>query len=130
MKNYLLQLWEGQKATGKEQAGFMYPNGYEGYIFNSLPNDLIRSQSATKIEFKIPPDIPEGAIYVHTHPSRTTASAYGISFTNYHRVSGDDFDTIAKMEDKGVAKGFILDEGKIIVYNSQEIITMIDRCGY
>ncbi|HLR76027.1 MAG TPA: hypothetical protein VK106_00105 [Balneolaceae bacterium] len=122
----LNQLWEKQQQTGKEQVGIFVPF-LDSYSFQSL-DDFVIYRSATQVRFKVDTStIPNGAIYVHTHPDRSTVAAFGISYENYHRASIHDKNALKIL---GVDKGFILDEGKILVYNETGIKDTVDRCGY
>ncbi|HLR26419.1 MAG TPA: hypothetical protein VK112_11175 [Fodinibius sp.] len=122
----LKELWNAQQDSNKEQVGFFAPLG-DSYTFQSLDN-FVTHRSATRVKFKINPStIPDGAIYVHTHPTRETAKRNGFSVGNYHHASYPDKDALQTL---GIDKGFILDEGKILVYDENGVTDDVDRCGY
>lgn len=62
-------LWNKQLASNKEQGGFFYENELTGdWQFFELIDPWVKRQTLTRLEFYVPSGIPEGSIYIHTHP--------------------------------------------------------------
>jgi len=120
-------IWQKSLNTNNEQGAFVYPTSYSGYAFNPLADHLIISRSYRSIEFRIPENLPNGTIFMHTHPTRETLEKFGITNKYRHHPSDSDYDVISNPT---IMKGYILDPNMIIKYDENEIIGTVTRCGY
>lgn len=116
-----------------EKGGFIVPGADGGYIFQPMPSHLITSEGPCHIQFTPPADLPEGAIYVHTHPYKNGEEQNHCTPGEtliYENVVGDS--DPASLGSMGITRGLIIDADMILSYTpnpSQAPITH-NRCGY
>lgn len=137
----LNQLWTDSnfnqsESSRLEQGGFLVPNSYnDDLTFQRLQPSNVTQQTPCKLRFQAPSDLPDGTIYVHTHP-----------YTNGEQQNHCDtpipveYDNEVGVEDRPALQqmtlneGLILDADKIIFYkadgNDPEGYATYDRCGY
>ena len=137
----LNNLWEdtnfGQSEVNRlEQGGFQVPNGYDdGYTFQRIPSSQITEQTPCKLQFQQPANLPEGTIYVHTHPyERGEQQDYcgtpiPVEYSN--EVGVADRPALQQM---GLDEGLIIDADRITFFradgSSIDGYAQYDRCGY
>lgn len=118
-----------------EKGGFIVPGAGGGYVFQPMPDALINEEETgpCRITFSPPADLPEGTIYVHTHPYKANEEQNhcipGETLKYKNRPGVKDRPALERM---GLDRGIILDADKIILYTPNESgqPTLIDRCGY
>lgn len=126
-------MWNKQLNSNKEQGGFLYENNLTGdWQFFELTDSWVDVRTITRLEFFVPSNLPNGSIYIHTHPTRSSLENYGITNEYIHGPSDDDRAAMVYMNDKyGVEFGVIIDpEYRILLGSDGDEITREDRCGY
>lgn len=117
----------------REQVAFLVPGASGNYILQRLASHLIVESGPCRNRFKKPNNLPEGTIFVHTHP-------YSAGDEQNHCIPGKTliYDNEVGVEDRptldsmGLDLGIILDADKIIMFTTDESEEpiLIDRCGY
>jgi hypothetical protein len=136
----LNNLWEdtnfGQSEVNRfEQGGFQIPNGYDdGYTFQRILSSQITEQTPCKLQFQQPANIPEGTIYVHTHPyKRGEQQDYCTARTRTYLNEVGVADRPA-LQQMGLDEGLIIDADRITFFradgSSIDGYAQYDRCGY
>jgi hypothetical protein len=114
-----------------EFGGFIVPDGRGGHLLQQLKSKFISDRGPCFIDFKTPKNLPEGSIYVHTHPYKNgeiqNECLPNTTLQYAHRPHSKDERAIGEMD---VSKGIILDAQKIIIYGQNGIIDTFNRCGY
>ena len=126
-------LWNKQLNSNKEQGGFLYENDLtDEWQFFELTDNWAEKRTLTELWFYVPPNLPEGSIYIHTHPTQSSLTEHGITFEYEHVPSQDDRDAMAHMSSNhSVAYGVIIDPVyRILVGPDGNVITKETRCGY
>ncbi|MFO7845083.1 MAG: hypothetical protein R6V27_00870 [Balneolaceae bacterium] len=129
----LEDLWNKQLDSNKEQGSFFYENELTGdWQFFELIEPWVKRQTLTRLEFSVPSGLPEGSIYIHTHPTRSSLENYGITNEYIHGPSDDDRAAMVDMNNKhGVEYGVIIDpDYRILIGSDGNEITRENRCGY
>ena len=80
----------------------------------------------------MPSNLPNGSIYVHTHPTQSSLTNFGITFEYQHKPSEQDSAAMVQMSSNyGVAYGVIVDPVyRILVGPDGNEIIQTTRCGY
>ena len=136
----LNNLWEdtnfGQSEINRaEQGGFQIPNGYDdGYTFQRILSSQITEQTPCKLQFQQPANIPEGTIYVHTHPyERGEHQDYCTARTRTYLNEVGVADRPA-LQQMGLDEGLIIDADRITFFradgSSVDGYAQYDRCSY
>lgn len=125
-------LWSKQLSSNKEQGGFLYKNVAGDWQFFELEGDWVEERTLTRFELYIPSNLPEGSIFIHTHPTQSALTRAGITYEYQHRPSPDDSTAMIHMNNEyGVAYGVIIDPVyRILVGPDGNEITKATRCGY
>lgn len=125
-------LWDKQTSSQEEQGGFLYKNVFGDWQFFELEGDWVKKRTLTRLEFYVPSNLPEGSIYIHTHPSQSSLTRFGITNKYQHKPSEDDSGAMVQISSNhGVAYGVIVDPVyRILVGPDGNEITRTTRCGY
>ena len=80
----------------------------------------------------MPSNLPEGSIYIHTHPTQSSVTNFGINRKYEHKPSDEDSTAMVQMNNNhGVAYGVIIDPVyRILVGPDGNEIMKVSRCGY
>lgn len=100
--------------------------------FFELTDNWVDVRTLTRLEFFVPSNLPEGSIYIHTHPTQSSLNKFGINFEYEHKASAADSTAMVQMSSNhGVAYGVIIDPVyRTLVGPDGSEITRAVRCGY
>ena len=135
----LNQIWtdsnfDQSEVNRVEQGGFLTPNNYnDDFTFQRLQPSQITQQTPCKLGFQAPSELPDGTIYIHTHPyedgERQNACPTSPKYDN--EVGVEDRSALQQMN---LEEGLIIDGDQTIFYeadgNDPDGYATYDRCGY